>query len=98
MGQAAVTPPAVDGVRVVLARLDESGHAAIQVGGVPPASSDKDLGLKPSGMALAVGGKTGDAGGSHFRGELLRVLVFSRALSDNEVAALLAWSGKSGAQ
>ena len=96
MGQAAVTPPAVDGLRVVLARLNESGNAAIQVAGVPPASSDKKLDLKPGGMALAVGGKTGDAGGSHFRGELLRVLVFSRALSDNEVASLLAWSGKSG--
>lgn len=97
MGQAAVTPSAVDGVRVVLARLDDSGNTAIQVAGVPPASSSKELNLKPTATALAVGGKTGDAGGNHFRGELLRLLVFSRALSDNDVAALLNWNAKSPA-
>ena len=98
MGQAAVTPPAVDGVRVALAKLDDSGNTAIQITGAPPASSGKKLDLKPTATALAVGGKTGDAGGSHFRGELLRLLVFSRALSDNDVAALLAWNGKTGGQ
>ena len=96
MGQAAVTPPAVDGLRVVLARLDDSGNTMIQIAGAPPASSGKKLDLKPTSTALAIGGKTGDAGGSHLRGELLRVLVFSRALSDNEVASLLAWNGKAG--
>jgi len=95
MGQAAVAPPSVDGVRVVLGRLDDSGNAAIQLVGAPPASSGKKLDLKPTATPLAVGGKTGDAGGSHFRGELLRVLVFSRALSDAEVASLLAWNAKS---
>jgi hypothetical protein len=94
-GQVSLSPPAAEGLRVCVATLDDSGAMTFAVGDGPAGTSGKNLVVKPSPTALAVGGKTGDAGGTHFKGELLRLVIYGRKLSEKETAALLAWNSKS---
>lgn len=93
-GQVSLSPPAAEGLRVCVATLDDAGAMTLALGNGPAGSSSKNLAIKPSPTALAVGGKTGDAGGTDFKGELLRVVIYGRKLSEKETAALLAWNSK----
>ena len=95
VGQVALSSASPEGARVFLARMDDSGRLTSQLAGKPAATSEAKIKAQPSPTPLAVGGKTGDSGGGHFTGELLRLVVYSRSISDAEAAALLAWTAKS---
>jgi hypothetical protein len=93
-GQAVISPSTPEGIRVFVGSIDDSGRVSARLAAMKLITSAKPLVLKPSPTPLAVGGKTGDSGGSNFRGELQRLVIYSRALDDAELAALLGWNAK----
>lgn len=89
--QAIAKPPAAEGRRVCLATVSESGAIQLRLDGSAPVSGAGQLFPAASPTPLHVGGKTGDSGGTNFNGVLVRFVVYRRALTQEEIDALLAW-------
>ena len=92
-GQVTVAP-AGEPMRVFFALINDNGAISAQLNGKPVVSATVAGGMAKSGTPLTIGKPTGNSGGKNFQGELIRLVVYARAISPAEITALMAWTTK----